>query len=42
MILPGVIVGDSVIVGAGSVVTSDVPSGTTVSGGPACQHDVLV
>lgn len=35
IILPGVNVGDSVIVGAGSVVTKDVPSGCIVAGNPA-------
>jgi len=35
MILPGVRIGDSCIVGAGSVVTKDVPSGTIVAGNPA-------
>ena len=35
IILPGVTVGDDVIIGAGSVVTRDVPSGATVAGNPA-------
>ncbi len=35
IILPGVTLGDGSIVGAGAVVTSDVPSGTVVSGVPA-------
>lgn len=35
IILPGVAIGDSAIVGAGSVVTDDVASGTIVSGVPA-------
>lgn len=35
VILPGVELGDDVIVGAGSVVTRSVPSGTTVAGNPA-------
>jgi maltose O-acetyltransferase len=35
VILPGVTVGDDAIVGAGSVVTRDVPSGATVAGAPA-------
>lgn len=35
LILPGVTIGDQSIVGAGSVVTSDVPSGTLVAGNPA-------
>jgi len=35
IILPGVTLGDGSIVGAGAVVTSDVPSGAVVSGVPA-------
>lgn len=35
LILPGVTIGDGCIVGAGSVVTKDVPSGTIVGGNPA-------
>ena len=35
IILPGVTVGDDAIVGAGSVVTRDVPAGGTVAGNPA-------
>ena len=34
-IMPGVTIGDQVIVGAGSVVTKDVPSNTIVAGNPA-------
>lgn len=35
IILPGVSIGDDAIVGAGSVVTRDVPAGATVAGNPA-------
>lgn len=35
IILPGVKIGDQVIVGAGAVVTKDVPSNTVVAGNPA-------
>lgn len=35
LILPGVTIGDGCIVGAGSVVTKSVPSGTIVGGNPA-------
>lgn len=34
-ILPGVTVGENSIVGAGSVVTKDVPDNTIVAGNPA-------
>ena len=34
-ILPGVHIGDGVIVGAGAIVTKDVPSNTIVAGNPA-------
>lgn len=35
IILPGVTIGDDAVVGAGSVVTRDVPAGATVAGNPA-------
>ena len=35
VILGGITVGDGAIVGAGSVVTRDVPAGATVAGNPA-------
>ncbi|WP_146585895.1 sugar O-acetyltransferase [Puniceibacterium confluentis] len=35
VILPGVSIGDDAIIGAGSVVTRDVPAGVTVAGSPA-------
>jgi maltose O-acetyltransferase len=35
IILPGVTIGDDAIIGAGSVVTRDVPAGITVLGNPA-------
>lgn len=35
IILPGVTIGNNVVVGAGSVVTKDVPSGIVVCGNPA-------
>jgi maltose O-acetyltransferase len=35
ILLPGVLIGDDAIIGAGSVVTRDVPAGATVSGNPA-------
>ncbi len=35
LILPGITIGDGAIVGAGSVVTKDVPAGCAVAGNPA-------
>lgn len=35
IVLPGVTIGDNVIVGAGSIVTKDLPSNTVVAGNPA-------
>lgn len=35
VILPGIAIGDDAIIGAGSVVTRDVPTGATVMGNPA-------
>ena len=35
LILPGVTIGDGCVVGAGSVVTRDVPAGSIVAGNPA-------
>lgn len=35
IILPGISIGDDAIVGAGSIVTRDVPAGATVAGNPA-------
>lgn len=35
ILLPGITVGDDAIIGAGSVVTRDVPAGATVTGNPA-------
>lgn len=35
VILPGVTIGENAVVGAGSVVTKDVPAGATVVGNPA-------
>jgi maltose O-acetyltransferase len=35
IILPGVRIGDDAVIGAGSVVTRDVPAGATVAGNPA-------
>lgn len=35
ILLPGISVGDDAVIGAGSVVTRDVPAGATVAGNPA-------
>lgn len=35
VILPGITIGDDAIIGAGSIVTKDVPAGTNVVGNPA-------
>lgn len=35
IILPGITIGDDAIIGAGSIVTRDVPAGATVAGNPA-------
>lgn len=35
ILLPGVTIGDDAVIGAGSVVTRDVPAGATVMGNPA-------
>jgi len=40
-ILPGVTIGDHVIVGAGSVVTKDIPSGVVAAGNPCVVKKVL-
>ena len=37
IILPGIVVEDDAIIGAGAVVTRNVPPGTTVAGNPARQ-----
>lgn len=38
IILPGIAIGDDAVIGAGSVVTRDVPAGATVIGNPARQR----
>ena len=40
-ILGGVVIGEKSMVGAGSVVTKNVPPGVTVVGNPACRIEVL-
>lgn len=35
LIMPGITIGDDAVIGAGSVVTRDVPAGATVAGNPA-------
>lgn len=41
IILPGVTIGEKAIVGAGSVVTKDVPDFAVVAGNPACIRRML-
>ncbi len=42
IILPGITIGDDAIIGAGSIVTHDIPSGITVIGNPAHKKETLV
>ena len=39
VILPGVTIGEQAMIGAGAIVTKDVPPDTTVFGNPAKTHD---
>lgn len=41
LIMPGVTIGDNVIIGAGSVVTKDVPSGVIAFGNPCKVHRAI-
>ena len=41
IILPGITIGNDAVVGAGAVVTRDVPPRTVVAGNPACAPDLL-
>lgn len=41
IILPGVNVGDNVIIGAGSVVTKDIPSGVLAAGNPCIVKKII-
>lgn len=36
IVMPGVVIGDEVIVGAGAIVTKSVPAKSIVAGNPAC------
>lgn len=42
IVLPGVMIGERAVVGAGSVVTRDVPADTKVAGNPARPMDIRV
>lgn len=44
-VLPGVRIGDDVVIGAGSVVTKDIPSGSVAAGNPAkviCSYEEFI
>lgn len=41
IILPGVNIGDNVIIGAGSVVTKDIPSGVLAAGNPCVVKKII-